>query len=57
MVEEKQKRQGTIEEVINKDIPWAYFDGASQGHPPKGGFGGILYLSTNHSIAFKARIG
>jgi hypothetical protein len=36
-VEEKQKRKGTKEEVINKDIPWAYFDGASQGNPPKGG--------------------
>jgi hypothetical protein len=56
-VEEKQKRKGTKEEVINKDIPWAYFDGASQGNPPKGGSRGILYLSSNHSIAFKVGIG
>jgi ribonuclease HI len=39
------------------DIPWAYFDGASQGNPPVGGLGGILYLSSNHNIAFKAGIG
>ena len=35
---------------INKDIPWAYFDGASQGDPPLGGSGGVLYLSDNHKI-------
>jgi hypothetical protein len=56
-VEEKQKRHELKEEVINKAIPWAYFDGASQGSPPKGGVGGILYLSSNHCISFKAGIG
>jgi ribonuclease HI len=28
-----------------------------KGIPPKGGSGGILYLSSNHSIYFKAGIG
>jgi ribonuclease HI len=46
-----------MEEIINKNFPWAYFDGASQGTPPRGGAGGILYLSQNHSIKFKAGIG
>jgi hypothetical protein len=45
-VEEKHSRHEPIEEVINKNIPWAYFDGASQGNPPKGGARGILHLSS-----------
>jgi hypothetical protein len=56
-VEEKQKRHTLKEEVINKAIPRAYFDGASQGSPPKGGARGISYLSSNHCISFKAGIG
>jgi len=46
-----------MEEMINKNLPWVYFDGASQGTPPKGGVRIILYLSQNHSIKFKYGIG
>jgi len=49
-VEENHSRPELIEEVIIKNIPWAYFDGASQGDPPKGGARGILYLT--HCISF-----
>jgi hypothetical protein len=38
-VEEKQKRPSRKVEVINTNIPWAYFDGASQVNPPIGGTG------------------
>lgn len=40
-----------------QEHPQGIFDGASQGNPIKGGAGGILYLSSNHSISFKAGIG
>ena len=29
---------------IDKNIPWVFFDGVSQGEPPLGGVGGILFL-------------
>ena len=38
---------------INKSIPWAFFDGASQGDPPLGGSGGVVYFSANHKIHAK----
>jgi hypothetical protein len=43
--------------LINKEIPWAFFDGASQGTPTRGGVGGIIYLSPSHTISFKDGIG
>jgi hypothetical protein len=42
---------------INEEFPWDYFDGASQGTPSRGGVGGIIFLSPNHIISFKDRIG
>jgi len=56
-VEEKNSRHEIIKDVTNKNIPWAYFDGFSQGNPPKGGASGILYLSSTHCISFNAGIG
>ena len=38
---------------INKGIPWDFFDGASQGDPPLGGSGEVLYLSGFHKIQAK----
>ena len=29
---------------INKNVPWGFFNGASQREPPLGGVGGILFL-------------
>ena len=39
---------------IETNTPWAFFDGASQGDPPLGGAGGILFLdvSTKTEITF-----
>ena len=48
--EKKPKIRMLVPPEINNDIPWAYFDGASQGDPPLGGLGGVLYLSENHKI-------
>jgi hypothetical protein len=43
-----------ISEVnINKAIPWAFFDGASQGNPQMGGAREIIFLSQNHFLKFK----
>jgi hypothetical protein len=36
-VQDKQITHISKEEEINKSIPWAYFDGASQETPPRGG--------------------
>ena len=38
---------------INKGIPWAFFDGESQGDPPMGGSGAVLYLPNNQKIQAK----
>ena len=38
---------------INKGIPWAFFDGESQGDIPLGGLGAILYLPNNPKIQAK----
>ena len=35
---------------INKTIPWGVFDGASQGEPPLGGTGGVVYLNEEKKI-------
>ena len=35
---------------INKMVPWDFFDGASQGDPPLGGSGGVIYFSDKHKV-------
>ena len=35
---------------INKVVPWDFFDGASQGDPPLGGLGGVLYFLDKHKL-------
>jgi hypothetical protein len=44
-------------ETVNKDMPWDFFDGASQGNPTRGGDGGVLHLSKDHNIYFYTSIG
>ena len=52
--QEKYKKNGIMIPLeINKSIPWAFFDGASQGDPPLGGSGGVVYFSANHKIHAK----
>ena len=43
--------------VINSEIPWAYFDGASQGEPPLGGAGAVVYFSTKKKMLAKYATG
>jgi len=40
--------------IIDTQTPWAFFNGASKGAPLKGGVGGVLYLTRNHTVSFKA---
>jgi len=49
-VEEKQCKHELRERVINKALTQTYFDGASQGNPPKGGTEGF-YISPPHTIS------
>jgi len=42
---------------IDFGIPWGYFDGASQGHPPRCGVGVVLYISHNHYIFIRYALG
>jgi ribonuclease HI len=53
----KKSTHGHTKKIINKNLPCAYFDGASLGTHPRGGAGGILYLSQNYSTKLKYRIG
>jgi hypothetical protein len=62
--QEKHNIRQPVEEVINKDFSWEFFDGASQGTSTKGGEGGessiflcsIVHLSNivlaKHEITF-----
>ena len=34
-------------------VPWDFFDGASQGDPPLGGSGGVIYFSDKHKVQAK----
>ena len=55
--EKEPKVRALVPPEINKGIPWAYFDGASQGDPPLGGSRGVLYLSGFHKIQTKFALG
>ena len=45
------------EELIDKDIPWGFFDGASQDHQLSCGGGGVLFKSEDHFYHFSAGLG
>jgi hypothetical protein len=47
-LEKAPKFRNIIEPVIDKEIPWGFFDGASQGHPARCGVGVVLFISANH---------
>jgi hypothetical protein len=44
------KTRTVIPPPIDYTIPWGFFDGSSQGHPPNCGVGVVLYISHNHYI-------
>jgi hypothetical protein len=35
---------------IDYEVPWGYFDGAIQGHPPMCGVRVVLFIKQNHYI-------
>ena len=55
--EKEPKIRVLVPPEINKNIPWAFFNGANQGDPPLGGSGGVLYLSDNHKIQARFSLG
>jgi ribonuclease HI len=36
--------------TLDYDIPWGYFDGVSQGHPPSCRVGVVMFINQNHYI-------
>ena len=44
-------------EEIDKSYAWGYFDGFAAGDPMICGAGGILFISDNHYVSFKAGLG
>jgi hypothetical protein len=51
------QRAQNIDLIIDTHTPWAFFDGASQGVPPRGGARGGILLTQNHTLSFKASTG
>ena len=43
--------------VINREIPWDFFDGASQGEPPLEGAGEVINVTANRKIMIKYAMG
>jgi ribonuclease HI len=46
----KNKQCTPILPTLDYDIPWGYFDGASQGHPPSCRVGVVMFINQNHYI-------
>ena len=42
---------------INREIPWAFFDGSSQGEPPLGGARAVIHFTTKRKILLKYAMG
>ena len=42
---------------INKELPWAFFDGGSQGEPPLGGSGAVIFFPSTRKKKIKYAIG
>jgi ribonuclease HI len=46
--EKAPKSKNIVAPQINKEVPWRFFDGSSQGHPGRCGARAVLYISTSH---------
>jgi len=57
VLEKPSQPRGIREENIDKDVPWGYFDGASQEQQMLCGGGGVLYKTETHSFQFLAGLG
>ena len=55
--EKIHKHRPVREELIDKAIPWGYFDGASQARQMSCGGGGVLYKSETNYFHFSAGLG
>ena len=51
--EKEHKIRVLVPPEINKTVPWDFFNDASQGDPPLGGFRGVLYFFDKHKIQAK----
>lgn len=49
--------QPIVQELINEDIPWGYFDGVVGGVPDRCGGGAVLHFDMQNYLFFKARFG
>ena len=47
----------TVHLFFDESRPWGYFDGAFKGNSGNCGDGGILHLSSQHSVFFLVRLG
>ena len=51
------KHRPVREELIDKTLPWGFFDGASQDRQLRCGGGGVLFKSVSHYFHFSAGLG
>ena len=51
------KHRPVREELIDKALPWSFFDGASQDRQLSCGGGGVLYKSESHYFHFSVGLG
>ena len=53
----RHKTRAIREPKINKEMPWAFFDGASQGDPPLGGVGAVIFFFATKKKKIKYAMG
>jgi hypothetical protein len=44
----QQKVRVLLMPLLDYETPWGFFDGASQGHPPRCGFRVLLFMNSRH---------
>ena len=50
-------RRPVVQEVINREIPWGYFDGATRGDPVRCGGGVVFFLNEKNYLHIQAGFG
>ena len=53
----EEKFRVLVPPEINKEIPWAFFDRASQGDPPLGGVGAVIFFFATKKTKIKYAMG
>lgn len=57
LVQKPPRTRNPGQEVIDKTVPWGYFDGAAQGEPTVCGVGVVLHLNEDHFFRLKWGLG